>query len=286
MEDDKRQRGMLSYKLYINFMADNVHIADLSQISNENLPAQMENDRLSSSPNNLSLAQQHVEKQRTHHYEQDLPRFLDIDYQNVDMSFIARNRRLFSVWELWQIEHLVNNTSFCKLMTSAKSESFKFSWDWFHPSPISGTLSPLSTATASLASLLKNHDQFICGVWFCSRHVKLGNDGIGVMLASLIDQICQQYSFDFEHLEHDGAPRAPLENRGNEELFNLLYAVIRKLPSNMTLVFLMDEIDIFYRNKKFKDGPHICKRLLRIVKDESLSATVKLFFTSTDNIRY
>ncbi|EHK44725.1 hypothetical protein TRIATDRAFT_88346 [Trichoderma atroviride IMI 206040] len=284
-EDEKRQRCMLSYTLCIKFMADNVDIAELSQISNENLPAQMENDRLSSSSNNLSLGQQRVEKQSTHHSEHGLPRFLNSEYQKVDMSFIAKNRRLFSVWELWNLEKFVSDTIFCNWMTSSESKAHILNYGWIHPSPISGILSPVSIASASLASLLNNRDQFICGVWFCSRHVKLGNDGVGVMLASFIDQICHQYSFDFDHLQHNGANEACLENRGNEELFNFLYALIKKLPSDITLVLLMDEINIFYRNKKFKDGPYIGDKLVKLVTDESLSTTVKLFFTSTNNIR-
>lgn len=285
MEDDKRSSGMLSSKLCIKSVTDNVDVVEFSQIANENLPFPVEDDIICSNPGCLSLAQQHVKQQRTYHYEQGLPSFTDINYLKDDLSFISNSWQLLSSWELWEIERSVKNAAFCNWMTSTKSEHFIFGWNCNQHSPVSGVLSPISMFSASLAALLNNHDQFICGVWFVSRHVELGNDGISVMLANLIDQICQQYSFDFERLGHGGVSGARLENRGNEELFNLMYALIKQLPSDKTLVLMIDEASSFYHNKKFKDGPYIIDRLEKLEHDESLSTIVKLFSTRTNRIK-
>ncbi|KAK1246350.1 hypothetical protein MKX08_000152 [Trichoderma sp. CBMAI-0020] len=257
--------------------------AEWSQIRNENLPTEMENDRLSSSLNNLSLAQQHVEKQRTYHSENDSLRDPDTEYEKVDMLFIVKNRGLFDVWELRQIEQLVCDTDFRNWMTLAKSGIFIYSWRWTHPSPISGVLSPLSTASASLASSLNNHRQFVCGVWFCSRHVEFGNDEISAMLVSLIDQICQQYSFGNRHVElpqdHE-TEGAYLERHGNKALFNHLHALIKMLPSEVTLVLIIDEINIFYQNKEFVDGPYIGDKLARL----QMTDEIKMRFQEANRI--
>ncbi|PNP39676.1 hypothetical protein TGAMA5MH_08347 [Trichoderma gamsii] len=105
------------------------------------------------------------------------------------------------------------------------------------------------------------------------------------MLASLIDQICQQYLFDFDNLEVDGVNKELLENRDPEELYNLLYTLIKTLPADITLMLLIDEAYI-YEREKFEDGLSIFDELVKLVEDESLSTTVKLLFASTGRVGY
>lgn len=248
------------------------------QVENANLRSR------SPSPNNLFLAQQHVGTQRTYLEEQELRYLLNISDKDVDMSFIAKRKSHLLNGELSRAEQLINDAKFRTWMTSPESTKLLILWNQRPPKSHAG-ISPISTLCASLAPMFYDHDRFVCCIWFCGLHDKAGNDGTGVMLASLIDQICQQYLFDFDNLEVDGVNKELLEKRDAEELYNLLYTLIKTLPADITLMLLIDEAYI-YEREKFEDGLSIFDELVKLVEDESLSTTVKLLFASTGRVGY
>jgi hypothetical protein len=253
----------------------------------KNLHLQVENQKLRSrspSPSNFSLAQQQVGTKRTYLNEQELRYLLNIDDKDVDMSFIAKRKSRLLNEELSRAEQLVNDVKFGAWMTSPESAELLILWNQRPPQSNAG-ISPISTLCASLAVMFYNHDHFICGIWFCGLHAKSGNDDTGAMLASLIDQICQQYLFDFDSLEFDVVNKALLENRDPVELYNVLYTLIKTLPADVTLMLLIDEAYIYERGT-FEDGLSIFAELVKLVKDESLSTAVKLLLTSTGRVGY
>lgn len=259
----------------------------MAQMNKKYLRLQVENEDLRSrspSPSNFSLAQQQVGTKRTCLNEQELRYLLNIDDKDVDMSFIAKRKSRLLNEEVSHAEQLVNDAKFCTWMTSAESAKLLLLWNQRRPKSNAG-ISPLSTLCASLGPMLYDHDRFICGIWFCALHAKSGNDDTGAMLASLIDQICQQYMFDFDSLEIDGVNKALLETRDPVELYNLLYALIKALPADVTIMLLIDEIYI-YEREQFEDGPSIFDELVKLVEDKSLSTAVKLLFTSTGRVGY
>lgn len=259
----------------------------MAQMNKKYLRLQVENEELRSrspSPSNFSLAQQQVGTKRTYLNEQELRYLLNIDDKDVDMSFIAKRKSHLLNGELSHAEQLINDDKFRTWMTSAESAKLLILWNQRRPKSNAG-ISPLSAFCASLGPMLYDHDRFICGIWFCALHAKSGNDDTGAMLASLIGQICQQYMFDFDSLEIDGVNKALVETRDPVELYNLLYALIKALPADVTLMLLIDEIYI-YEREQFEDGPSIFNELVNLVEDKSLSTAVKLLFTSTGRVGY
>lgn len=251
----------------------------------QNLHLLVENERLRSrspSPNNLSQYQQRTGIQKAYLNVQELQFLLNINEKGVDISFIAKRKSHLLNEDLSRAEQLVNDAKFCTWMTSAESAKLLILWNQRRPKSNAG-ISPLSTLCASLVPMLYDHDRFICGIWFCGLHTKSGNDDTGAMLASLIDQICQQ--FDFRNLVNYEIDKRLLENRDTEELYNCLYALIEALPADVTLVLLIDEV-YFYEREQFQDGLSIFGELVKLVMDENISTAVKLLFTSTGRVEY
>ncbi|TDZ31329.1 hypothetical protein C8035_v005927 [Colletotrichum spinosum] len=203
------------------------------------------------------------------------------DVEVDDMSFVASKSPELPARQCTRAEQIVSNPLFRSWVTSPGSAKLLIHWDGKLPKQVAN-ISPLSLFCVSLVQMLQGHPRFIPIVWICGRHVNqlTGPTGGSAMLASLIDQLLRQHEFDVRTVISDGVvdPNA-LESGSEQELVKLLLFLVAQVPETITLVFVVDNVALYERDSlRAKSALMI---LVRLVAEGSLSAAVKVLFTST-----
>lgn len=213
-----------------------------------------------------------------------LRRMLDSpDLDVADFAFIADKKEEIPAKQRVQAEQIVNTQLFQHWIVSPSSSKLLVQWDFRPPKTIAG-VSPLTVFCTIMAQALRANERFVSALWFCGRHIDSTEAGsyIGgrAMLISLIDQLLRQYTFDTRSLHRD-VDFAGLQGGRLGELTKLLGWLVRRLPETITLFCIIDGIVLFEREEFEADALDVFSALLRLAGDRSISATVKVLFTST-----
>jgi hypothetical protein len=202
---------------------------------------------------------------------------------NIDLGVIVSRKSRIPDREILQAEQIVNHAKFHAWMKSGNSAKLLILWNNRSPKTFAG-ITPISVFCASLVPMICGHAQFICLIWFCGLHTDLKKPNAWEMLASFINQLCQQASFDFTTFENDGFNEDSLfQDHDSTALFKILCWLIQQLPIDITIVFLIDEAYIYERDD-FTEEVSIFNDILGLVGDSKIDTVVKLLFTSTKAI--
>lgn len=181
-------------------------------------------------------------------------------------------------------ENIANTQFFRTWAISTTSSKLLLFWD-LPASNILWGLSPLSTFCASLASALAAYPQILSATWFCSRHLKTRDrrpeacSGPKAMLTSIIDQLLRRYTVDTQKLRYD-INLSALQNGELEEQIKLLEWTVRQLPEALAVFIIIDSVQLYERSDFEDDMLMVLPRLLRLVSDGRVKATLKILLTS------
>ena len=158
-----------------------------------------------------------------------------------------------------------------------------------YPSGGSHHASPISLFCITLLQALFTKSSYIPLIFFCGQHIE-PEDGAGgqVMIMSLISQILKQHAYIpvlFRHqLDQQSIRRGDVHY-----LCSLFEFLVRSLPSEQTVVCIIDGIS-YYETDEFEDEMiMILKCLLGLVRDSGLRPAVKLLVCSpatTDRVQF
>jgi hypothetical protein len=182
------------------------------------------------------------------------------------------------------VEQIVSSALFQKWIVLTNSAKLLVQWDTDRSDSTAGT-SPLTIFCTTMAQVLRARDRFISVLWFCGHHYDRSDGGNCVggyaMLASLVDQILRQHAFYTEGLHHEINFNLLKGGQFLEELLRLLGWLMRQLPRALTVFFILDGVYLFEREDFWLDAQSVFLGILRLVNDTSVSATVKVLFTSS-----
>ncbi|KAK5991956.1 hypothetical protein PT974_05351 [Cladobotryum mycophilum] len=205
----------------------------------------------------------------------------DIDL--ADMSFINDRRGLLSTRHRAQTEQVVNLQLFRNWIVSPTSTKLMIQWNSQPPKTVAG-ISPLSVFCTTITQGFRTSEHILSLVWFCGRHIDKYEAGEQVgghsMLASLIDQLLQQHTFDTRPLCND-FNLTSLQQSEYDELIRLLDWLVRQFSNDITLFIVVDDVVLFERDEHWDQSAPVLSKLLSLVNDTTLPAVIKVLFTST-----
>ncbi|KAK7740447.1 hypothetical protein SLS53_005288 [Cytospora paraplurivora] len=204
------------------------------------------------------------------------------DLDQIDMAFILDKKADIPAKLQVQAEQLINTPLFCDWIVSASSAKLLVQWDGRHPKTIA-EVSPLSIFCTTMVRALQENERFISVQWFCGRHIDPAEAwpymGGHAMIASLIDQLLRQRTFDTRWL-HREINLADLEAGDLVGRTRLLGWLVRQLPQTVTLFFIVDGVVLYERDEYWDEAGPVLAFLLSLTADTSLQAAVKVLFTS------
>lgn len=261
------------------------HQGDIEKAHGEVVFLRIENNMLRSiSPAARQVFLPPSQPPRLDHYQlQHIIGAADIDHNDVDVDFIIGKTEDFAPRERAQAEQIISTKQFQDWIASPLSAKLLVHWDSHPPRQISH-ISPLSVFCASFVRILRRKsEQFITVSWFCGRHTdrsETSSVGGSYMVASLIDQLLQQHSFDTLPSPFEaGLLRMDLlRHRDVSELVKLLQWLVIHLPQTITLMFIIDGV-VLYERPEVAALP-VLASLVRL-QSETLPAAIKVLFTST-----
>ncbi|KAK4104488.1 hypothetical protein N658DRAFT_418442 [Parathielavia hyrcaniae] len=214
------------------------------------------------------------------------------DVDVTDAAFVTNKKALLPAAELAQAEQVLQSHLFGQWIVSAGSSKLLATWD--RPRTVAG-VSALSVFCATLAGVLRarNNDdkaanstmmmttttrpRFVSALWFCGRHAD--RHAGRAMAAGIADQLLRQHAFDTRSLFAD-LPPARLDGADADALGTLLDWLVRRLPPTVTFVCMVDGVALCERRELEGEAPPVLARLLALVDDPAVEATVKVLFTS------
>ncbi|KAL6876224.1 hypothetical protein HDV57DRAFT_156315 [Trichoderma longibrachiatum] len=217
--------------------------------------------------------------------QQDLRHLLDqSDIDLADLSFIADRKSQLPPKQRLQAEQIVNAQLFRNWVVSATSSKLLIHWDNRLPKTLAG-ISPLSVFCMTMTQALRAKHQFVSLVWFCGRHADAadwgGCIGAPAMVASLIDQLLKQHTFDARLLSSAHINIAGLQEGNLDALICLLLYLIRLLPPVVSVFIMIDNAVLYERDGFEEELLQVFPTLIHLSQDRSVPAAIKLLFTST-----
>ncbi|KAL7933938.1 hypothetical protein V8C35DRAFT_322135 [Trichoderma chlorosporum] len=207
---------------------------------------------------------------------------LDVDLK--DLAYVADKKGQFPSKQRILSEQIVNTQPFRNWVVSPISSKLLIHWDSRLPKVIAG-VSPLSVFCMTMTQALRSKERFVSVVWFCGRHVEAEESGgcVGgrAMVASLIDQLLRQHTFDAHLLSSSTINLAGLQEGNLDTMMELLCYLVRQLPPTVSMFFIVDNAALFERDEFESEALQVFSILIRLSQDTSLSASVKVLFAST-----
>ncbi|KAH0425036.1 hypothetical protein CcaCcLH18_11179 [Colletotrichum camelliae] len=214
-----------------------------------------------------------------------LRQILDIpDVDLTDIVFVGSMKNQLPPRQRVLTEQIIRTKPFRKWIVSPSSTKLLVQWDFRLPKTIAG-ISPLSVFCTNVIQTLRSKENFVSAVWICGQHNddrRQASARIGgrAMLASLIDQLLRQHTFDLRALHHEIDPNG-LQGGRIEALMDLLSWLVRQLPPTTTFICIVDGVVLFEHEDFKSEALPVFQRLLALTNGPSLCANVKVLFTST-----
>lgn len=217
--------------------------------------------------------------------QQNLRELLNqFDVDLIDLAFVADRKGQLPPKQRLQAEQIVNTQLFRSWVVSPTSSKLLIHWDNRLPKTIA-SVSPLSVFSLTMTQALRAKHQFLSLVWFCGRHAEAADSGdcVGArpMVASLIDQLLKQHSFDAQFLSSANMNIASLQEGNLEALIHLLCYLIRLLPPTLSVFIIIDNAVLYERDGFEEELLQVFPTLIHLSQDTTIPAAIKLLFTST-----
>ncbi|KAL5332559.1 hypothetical protein BJX70DRAFT_126789 [Aspergillus crustosus] len=212
--------------------------------------------------------------------QEALRRILDAgDVDMIDTAVVSSTKTRLPAKERAQAERVIQTAPFRNWLVSAASEKLLVQWDPRPSKSLSG-VSSLSAVCLTMSEALRAQPRFISLIWFGGRHVnrtEMGEyAGHDAMLRSLIDQLLRQYDFDLRFLEQPLDPALY-----QEDLLGILDWLVRQLPKTLTVCCIIDGVVLLERDKYEAESLPVLIKLIELVSDPTVGASIKLLLTST-----
>lgn len=205
------------------------------------------------------------------------------DADLIDISFIHNRKSSLSTKDIAQAEQIVHSQVFRNWIVSPNSAKLMVHWDIQPPKTIAG-ISSLSLFCSTLTQGLRTKQHMLSVLWFCGRHIDTSEAGEHVgghsMLASIIDQLLRQHTFDTRSLS-SSFNMARLQQNDYDELLGLLDWLVKELPNTMTLFCIVDGVALFERGEYWERSAPVFLKMVNLSNDPTVPAVVKVLFTST-----
>ncbi|KAK8112603.1 hypothetical protein PG984_013129 [Apiospora sp. TS-2023a] len=208
-----------------------------------------------------------------------------------DVEFMMRTKDKIPARYRLESRHMLDQRLFDKWFYSTSSSKLLVQWGSPLPEPADAS-SSLSFLCANLMRekpTMSSYEHLLTIRWFCGRHleptVNNGNelDGTRAMLMSLIVQLLRGYvgPFHMEHMSSYINLHAILTSSPDtNELLRLFVWLVMNLPSNRTLVCIVDGVDLYEKRDPSATANMALLALLTLTTDLRVTAKVKVLFTS------
>lgn len=204
------------------------------------------------------------------------------DLDLADLAFVQDRKGQLASRDRSRAEQVTNAPQFRSWVVSPLSTKLLVHWDSSLPKIIA-EVSPLTVFCATMAQALRSNPRFISALWFCGQHIDASDlgaqSGGQTMIGSLLDQLLRQWQFNTEPL-HNFVDYQRLQRGDFETSIGLIGFLVRQLPSEMVLFFIIDGA-VLYERDEVRDALLVFLTLLQLVTDSDVRATVKLLITST-----
>jgi hypothetical protein len=205
------------------------------------------------------------------------------DADLVDASFVDDKKSFLAGIEIVQAEQVIHNQLFRNWIVSPTSAKIMVHWNFKLPKTFAD-ISPLSVFCSTITRGLRTKQNILSVLWFCGRHISIGEAGEQVgahsMLRSLIDQLLRQHTFDTRSLSST-FNMAKVQQNDYDELMDLLEWLVRALPNTVTLFYVVDGVVLFERKEYWEQSAPLFLKVIQLANDLNVSAVVKVLFTST-----
>ncbi|KAK3371796.1 hypothetical protein B0T24DRAFT_680811 [Lasiosphaeria ovina] len=207
-------------------------------------------------------------------------RMLDMpDLEAADLKYVDSKRMIVPAEDRGRIEVLAQTKKFkdwIGLLTSTRL--------LIHGDLGMKSTTALSVFCATLAQALSGRARMVTLVWFCGRHARPRDKtyaGGAAMIRSLTAQLLCQQRLDTRLMLRDiHFNPALVRARDIRQLIVLFGWLVRQVPEDVTLFFLVDGIS-FYERPEFRDGmADVLASIAHLSMDESVAATIKLLVMS------
>ncbi|KAL7904235.1 hypothetical protein GGI35DRAFT_203762 [Trichoderma velutinum] len=209
------------------------------------------------------------------------------DVDLIDVSFIHNKNNSLSTKAIAQVEQIVHTQVFRNWIISPNSAKLMVHWD-FQPPKTNAGISPLSLFCSTITQGLRNKQRILSVLWFCGLHTDMSEHVGGYsMLASLIDQLLRQHTFDTRSLS-GSFDMVALQQNDYNELIRLFEWLVRELPNAVTLFCIVDGVALFEREEYWEKSAPVFLKMVNLSNDPTVPAVVKVLFTSspgTDMVR-
>ncbi|KAL5090384.1 hypothetical protein Trisim1_004576 [Trichoderma cf. simile WF8] len=216
------------------------------------------------------------------HNLRQLLNMLDVDLR--DLAYVADKKEQFPPKQRLLAEQIVNTQLFRNWVVSPTSSKLLVHWDSRLPKVIEG-VSPLSVFCMTMTQALRAKERFVSMMWFCGRHIDAEETRGCVrgraMIASLIDQLLRQHTFDAHLLSSTAINLVGLQEGNLDTLIEVLCYLVRQLPPTVSIFFIIDNAALFERDEFESEALQVFSILIRLSQDTSMPASVKLLLTST-----
>ncbi|KAF3062870.1 hypothetical protein CFAM422_010313 [Trichoderma lentiforme] len=205
------------------------------------------------------------------------------DADLIDISFIHNRKSSLSTKDIAQAEQIVHSQVFRNWIVSPNSAKLMVHWDFQPPKTIAG-ISPLSLFCSTITQGLRTKQHMLSVLWFCGRHIDTSEAGEHVgghsMLASIIDQLLRQHTFDTRSLSNS-FNMASLQQNDYNELLSLFDWLVKELPNTVTLFCIIDGVALFEREEYWERSAPVFLKMVNLSNDLTVPAFMKILFTST-----
>ncbi len=210
---------------------------------------------------------------------------LSDDGKETDVAHIADSAVLVDRRDQGRAEQLVSIPKFQQWMVQTKSTELLVHG---HMKPSRTSVSPLSLFTAAIVQNLQRVDRFLTLAFFCAAHTSFEDPltgGVG-LIKSFLAQLLKQHHFDSADLAHatQHVDLHLLESGIDDviQLCGLFIGLVRQLGSNVTLVCVIDSINVYDDPEFLQDMQveRVLFELLSLTLDEDLPTHVKILLTS------
>ncbi|KAI0419657.1 hypothetical protein F5X98DRAFT_384420 [Xylaria grammica] len=202
-------------------------------------------------------------------------------YEDDDMKYIIEKEDRLPSHERAATERLASTPRFRQWMVSPVSKELLIQGNLTGGRQISA----LSVFCSTFTSTIRQRQKYISLVHFCGLHADLYHDadaGPKGMMMSFIAQLLQQWEFDtsFLHENVDVSWFKCGEDPSTEDLNGLSKWLIRQLPSDQTVFFVIDGVHNYEKDVYIEALISSTASILDTTLDEGVNATVKVLMVS------
>ncbi|PSN62688.1 hypothetical protein BS50DRAFT_624507 [Corynespora cassiicola Philippines] len=198
-----------------------------------------------------------------------------------DMDYIEVRQERLPQGDRARAEHMVRTERFKRWISSLEKDLLLIHGDCSS----SGNFTALSWFCCTISRAVKQRDNFVVLLFFCSRHDE--DDlyfGCRSLLRSFISQLLCQHPFDTRTL-HDQIDLVKIEDGDIEELCVLFDQLIRQLSAKSTVICLVDGLGYYERDAAVEDALQVFAFISHMIHDQSILAIFKVLALSPVPVR-